>query len=146
MINEVCANPAAGQDNWPDGRIDELDRAIELFNPTESWVDLEDYVLCTDVCLRLKGRVRPRSYKVLYNRVDWGAAISPYAREYRLEYDGPEGEPAVQSVFLNAQNPGYCWQRIYDAAPTWVERRWPTLGSGNSVWATTPTPTASWEG
>lgn len=139
-INEVCTNPVRLQDNWPDGRIDAKDRAIEIVNLTSAPVDLSRYSLFAGQTVRLQGRIPARGYKVLYHGAD-GIYLSPWGGTVELYDNSASPLRLVDSFTYGGQAEDACWARLTDGHPTWVERTLPTLGMGNNVWAVTPTPT-----
>lgn len=144
FINEVCPN-MENIDLFPDGTLGSdtlgIDNALELF-ATED-VDMTGYKLCTVFgrCINLRGTISNRSYLVFYqalNEVNLAAAGS--ATLYNYNVVPPE---VIDTITWTAVNPDHCIARVHDASSTWQEKRWPTMGFGNSSFSTTPTPTVT---
>ena len=132
-------------DLFPDGTLGSdtlgIDNALELFATGD--VDMTGYKLCTVFgrCIDLRGAISNRSYLVFYqalNEVNLAAAGS--ATLYNYNVVPPE---VIDTITWTAVNPDHCIARVHDASSTWQEKRWPTMGFGNSSFSTTPTPTVT---
>lgn len=139
-INELCINPTI-YDQLPGGGINASDRAVELWNGSTSSKSLTNYVLCgTTNCVLLNGVMGSGRYRVLYQGLE-GLVMDPGDSSFVLRDYNTTPYTVVDQVDLAPLFPGKCWARAYDGSPTWVERNFPTLGWGNSIYGTTPTPT-----
>jgi hypothetical protein len=128
-------------DLFPDG-IFGNDNAIELFAVTAT--DVSNYQLCgLNSCLRLRGTTIPeRTYSVFYQEID-GPTLSATNGEVTLFDTSTVPWTVVDSITWASVNADHCLARVYDAATTWRENRWPTMGFGNSFWASNPTATVT---
>jgi len=126
-------------DLFPDGTLGN-DNAVELFAVTAT--DVSNYWLCGHSnCIRLRGTTIPeRTYSVFYQEID-GPRLVPASGEAILYDASTIPWTVLDSITWASVNADHCLARVYDAAATWQEKRWPTMGYGNSSWATTPTPT-----
>lgn len=140
VINEVCPN-MVNIDLFPDGTLGN-DNAVELFTVTAT--DVSNYWLCGhNSCLRLRGTTIPqRTYSVFYQEID-GPRLVPTSGEVILYDASTVPWTVVDSVSWANVNADRCLARVYDASSTWQEKRWPTMGFGNSSFSTTPTPTVT---
>jgi len=140
VINEVCPN-MVNIDLFPDGTLGN-DNAVELFAVTAT--DVSNYWLCGHSnCIRLRGTTIPeRTYSVFYQEID-GPRLVPASGEAILYDASTVPWTVVDSIAWASVSADYCIARVYDASATWQQKRWPTMGFGNSSWATTPTPTAT---
>lgn len=128
-------------DLFPDGTLGN-DNAVELFAVTQT--DVSNYWLCGhNSCIRLRGETVPyRGYSVFYQEVD-GPRLIPGGGSVTLYDSSTVPWSVVDTISWSSVNADHCIARVYDAASTWRENRWPTIGYGNSSWALTPTPTVT---
>ena len=131
----------ANTDLFPDGILGN-DNAVELF--AKQPADMTGWKLCTNgVCKDLRGMMDGQSYSVFYQA----------RREVNLPLSRGEvvlyNANTVPWTAIDAVSWGVvvgvdqCLARVYDGAAAWTEKRWPTMGFGNSAWSTTPTPTVT---
>jgi hypothetical protein len=124
-------------DIFPDGVIGN-DNAVELFAPLA--YDVTGYWLCSNnKCFRLSDAVN--GYSVFYEAL--GEIDLSSNGSVRLLDSSEVPWRVVDSVAWLYVNPNHCIARIYDGADTWEEKRWPSIGFGNSSWVVTPTPTVT---
>lgn len=129
-------------DLFPDGILsDGMDNALELFAVGD--VDVSMYKLCTSSrCFNLSGEIVDGSFSVFYQALYEVNLLATDGRA--ILYDTsviPWG--IVDSINWAYVYPDYCIARVYDAAATWEQKRWPSIGFGNSSWSVTPTPTVT---
>jgi hypothetical protein len=143
IINEVC--PAmVNVDLFPDGILGN-DNAVELFatGVGSEPLSVTGWKLCTwNMCTNLRGTITSRQYLVFYEALN---EIQLFPQNGRVELFDANTVPwtLIDSIQWANVNNDYCLARIYDASSTWQQTRWPTMGYGNSSWATTPTPTVT---
>lgn len=127
-------------DLFPDGILGN-DNAVELL--ALSSTDANNYYLCGSYgCLRLRGTVLAGEFSVFYQEID-GVILASDFGSVTL-FDGSTNPwTVVDTVSWDTVSPDHCFARVYDGASAWQEKRWPTMGYGNSSWATTPTPTVT---
>lgn len=130
-------------DLFPDGILGN-DNAVELFaNCGSEGCNVEGWKLCTwNLCIDLDGTIENRQYLVFYEALD---EVQLVQQNGRVELYNANTIPwtLIDSVSWANVNSNYCIARTYDGASTWQQTRWPTMGFGNSSWATTPTPTVT---
>lgn len=140
LINEVCPN-MTNIDLFRDGKLGN-DNAIELISTAD--VNISNYLLCGHTgCAKLRsGTIPQMSFSVFYQEID-GPEVSPINGHVTLYDISTVPWTVVDSVSWSSVNANNCIARLYDTSTTWQEKRWPTIGFGNSSWAITPTPTAT---
>lgn len=143
VINEVCPN-AQNLDLFPDGILGD-DNALELFVAEETYVG--NYKICTqDRCHSLTGRLsgstflQEGSYNVFYQALG-EIKVDAYNDSATLYDSSTVPWTVVDTISWAYVNTDHCLARVYDGAGAWQEKRWPTMGFGNSAWSTTATPT-----
>lgn len=143
VINEVCPN-TQNLDLFPDGILGD-DNALELFVAEETYVG--NYKICTqDRCHSLTGRLsgsaflQEGSYNVFYQALG-EIKVDAYNGSATLYDSSTVPWTVVDTISWAYVNADHCLARVYDGAATWEEKRWPTMGFGNSSFSTIPTPT-----
>jgi hypothetical protein len=131
-------------DLFPDGILGN-DNAVELFatGVGSEPLNVTGWKLCTwNMCTNLRGTITGRQYLVFYEALN---EIQLFPQNGLVELFDANTVPwtLIDSIQWANVNSDYCLARVYDAASTWQQMRWPTVGFGNSSWATTPTPTVT---
>ena len=127
-INEVCPNPNTDLDG--NGAIDELDRALELYNcSTTNNIWLTNYLLSTDAysVTLPASKVVVDSYKVLYGS-DLQLTLPSTGT---LTLTSPWGTLIGTLPYTTTQAAGECCARSPDGGTTIVCGQMPSLGSVN---------------
>lgn len=119
QVTEICANPIL-DDHWPDGVVDEGDRAVELYNCGSVPFDASNYYLCTEKCYWLGDIIEVGEYKALYQKVE-EVSLLPEGGRIELWVMSEDQTVMVDGLQYGSQTADYCWTLTETA---WEEQRW----------------------
>lgn len=141
-INEVCAWP--DRDLNLDGYVNTSDRAVELFNPGSTAIDLAGYALefvpgdpgMTYTLPRFT-LIGAAGYKAIYGyqlRNAYGNRFwipGGQVGAWTVRLFAPGGRQPVDQLTYSGVALGLCWARWPNGGPTWSWNRGPTIGGPN---------------
>ncbi len=141
-INEICADPAT--DLNLDGGINQNDRVVELFNASNTALDLAGYILTFGISNDLAytytfpkyTKIWPNNYKAIYSNQLRNVYGIPFvmpgdtsSSEVRLY--APGARTPLDTRAYSWLGDGLCWALIPSGGLNWVGYQLPTIGRAN---------------